>query len=259
MAKHASAATGKLSEPDTPHDSGAAVSDQTQPESPATGEESRPKVASPTPGAGESSVTTTPSTAEVDEEGGEGDPDADDTADFDAEESAEGEVRKRRRISMSPLRAGLLVVMLTIVALGALGGWLGYHDYQSHKAQQQRDLFLKVGRQGALNLTTIDWEHADGDVQRILGSATGTFYEDFSNRAQVFVDFVKQAKSKSVGTITEAALESESGNEAQVMVAVSVRTTNAAAPEQDPRAWRMRISVQRVGNEAKVSNVAFVP
>ena len=131
--------------------------------------------------------------------------------------------------------------------------------YQAHQAQEQRKLFLQAGRQGALNLTTIDWEHADGDVQRILGSATGTFYEDFSNRAQVFVDFVKQAKSKSVGTITEAALESESGNEAQVMVAVSVRTTNAAAPEQDPRAWRMRISVQRVGNEAKVSNVAFVP
>jgi len=233
MAKHASAATRKLSEPDAPHDSGAAVSDQPQPESHATEEESRPKVALSTPGDGES-------------------------ADSD-EEPAEEEVRKRRRISMSPLRAGLLMVMLTIFALGGLGGWLGYHDYQSHKAQQQRDLFLKVGRQGALNLTTIDWEHADGDVQRILGSATGTFYDDFSNRAQVFVDFVKQAKSKSVGTITEAALESESGNEAQVMVAVSVRTTNAAAAEQDPRAWRMRISVQRVGNEAKVSNVAFVP
>jgi len=248
MAKHASAATGKLSEPDTPHDSGAAVSGQAQPESAPAEEESRPKVAS-----------TAEADEEADKEAADGDPAADDVADFDAEESAEDEVRKRRRVSLPPLRAGLLVVVLTICALGGLGGWLGYHAYQSREAQQQRDLFLQVARQGALNLTTIDWEHADADVQRILGSATGGFYEDFSNRVQPFVDFVKQAKSKSVGTITEAALESESGNEAQVMVAVSVKTANAAAPEQDPRSWRMRISVQKVGNEAKVSNVAFVP
>jgi len=43
------------------------------------------------------------------------------------------------------------------------------------------------------------------------------------------------------------------------LVAVTVKTSNAGAPEQAPRAWRMRISVQKVGDEAKVSNVEFVP
>ena len=68
-----------------------------------------------------------------------------------------------------------------------------------------------------------------------------------------------KAKSTTVGTITEAGLESETAGTAQVLVAVTVKTSNAGAPEQDPQAWRMRISVQKVGDQAKVSNVEFVP
>ena len=160
---------------------------------------------------------------------------------------------------MSHVRLALIAGLALVVALAGLTGWLGFRTYQSHRADEQHKLYLQVGRQGALNLTTIDWEHADQDVQRILDSATGTFYDDFQKRAQPFVEVVKQAKSKSVGTIAEAGLESEAADGAQVLVAVTVKTSNAGAPEQAPRAWRMRISVQKVGDDAKVSNVEFVP
>ena len=182
------------------------------------------------------------------------DGDEDSAADYD--EEAPDEEAGQAKPRMSHLRiAGLALV----VVLAGLTGWLGFRAYQSHQADEQRKLFLQVGRQGALNLTTIDWQQADADVQRVLDSATGTFYDDFQKRAQPFVEVVKQAQSKSVGTIAEAGLESESDNDAQVLVAVTVKTSNAGAPEQAPRAWRMRISVQKVGDEAKVSNVEFVP
>ena len=119
-------------------------------------------------------------------------------------------------------------------------------------------MFLQVGRQAALNLTTIDFEHADEDVQRVLDSSTGTFYDDFNARAQPFKEVVKQAKSKSVGTIAEAGVETETEDGADVLVAVTVRTSNAGAAEQEPRAWRMRITVQKVDDGAKVANVRFV-
>ncbi len=96
-------------------------------------------------------------------------------------------------------------------------------------------------------------------MQRILDSATGTFYDDFQARAQPFVEVVKQAQSKSVGTVAEAGLVSESENQAEVLVAVTVETSNAGAPEQAPRAWRMRITVQKVGDDVKVAKVDFVP
>jgi Mce-associated membrane protein len=180
-----------------------------------------------------------------------------DSADVDEEAAAEEAAPAKPR--MSHLRLATIVGLVLVVALAALTGWLGFRTYQSHQADEQRKLFLQVGRQGALNLTTIDWQQADANVQRILDSATGTFYDDFQKRAQPFVEVVKQAQSKSVGTIAEAGLESESDNGAQVLVAVTVKTSNAGAPEQAPRAWRMRIYVQKVGDEAKVSNVEFVP
>src|ERR1700694_6041872 len=100
-----------------------------------------------------------------------------------------------RRSTMSPLRAATVFEVALLIALGILAGWLGLKAHQSHQADQQRALFLQVARQGALNLTTIDWHHAESDVQRILSSATGTFHDDFTNRSQPFIDVVHQAQS----------------------------------------------------------------
>jgi Mce-associated membrane protein len=160
---------------------------------------------------------------------------------------------------MSHVRLAAIVGLVVVLALGGLTGWLGFRAYQSHQLDAQRKLFVQVGRQGALNLTTIDFQHVDADVQRILDSATGTFYDDFQKRSQPFTEVVKQVKSKSVGSVTEAGLESESDDQAQVLVAVAVNTTVEGQPEQQPRAWRMRITVQKVGEDTKVSNVEFVP
>ncbi|KLO31370.1 hypothetical protein ABW16_00375 [Mycolicibacter heraklionensis] len=151
------------------------------------------------------------------------------------------------------------VGVAAIAALCAMVGWFGYRGYQTHLAQQQRQLFLQAGRQGALNLTTIDYAQADADIQRILDSATGSFRDDFEKRSQPFIDVVKKAQSRSEGTITEAGLESQDGNEARVLVAVTVKTSLAGAAEPEPRAWRMRMTVQQVGDAVKVANVEFVP
>lgn len=160
---------------------------------------------------------------------------------------------------VSPVRLATLAGLVVVVAAGLLVGFLGYRAMQSQRDADRDHLFLEVARQGAVNLTTVDWQEVDADVQRILDSATGSFYDDFSTRSRPFVEVVKQAQSKSVGTVTEAGLESESGDQAKVLVAVAVKTTNAGSAEQTPRVWRMRVEVQKVGDQAKVSNVEFVP
>jgi Mce-associated membrane protein len=191
----------------------------------------------------------------VDEAAEEADEKAADDAADDAEDGAAVAPKPR----MPHVRLALIAGLVAVVALAGLTGWMGYRAYDSYQGEKQRQLFLQVGRQGALNLTTINWEHAEADVQRVLDSATGQFYDDFQNRSAPFIEVVKQAQSKSEGSISDAGLESASSAEAQVLVAVTVNTSNVGAPQQEPRAWRMRLTVTKVGDEAKVSNVEFVP
>ena len=173
-------------------------------------------------------------------------------------EDVEDDTAATVKTKMTHVRLATILGLVAVVALAALCGWLGFRTYESRKAADERNLFLQVGRQAALNLTTIDFEHADEDVQRVLDSSTGTFYDDFQARAQPFKEVVKQAKSKSVGAIAEAGVESITQDGAEVLVAVTVKTSNAGAAEQEPRAWRMRITVQKVDDGAKVANVRFV-
>jgi Mce-associated membrane protein len=190
---------------------------------------------------------------ELSEETSEADDTAGETEDDDA--GVEPAPAKRR---MSHVRLATIVGLITCVALACLCGWLGFRAHESRQDAAERDLYLQVGRQGALNLTTIDFEHVDDDVKRVLDSSTGEFYDDFEARAQPFTEVVKQAKSKSVGTIAEAGIQSVRDDGADVLVAVTVKASNAGTAEQDPRAWRMLITVQRVGDDVKVAKVRFV-
>lgn len=157
------------------------------------------------------------------------------------------------------IRRGLVAGVAAVLVLAALCGWLGYRVEQGRQADRQRALLIEVARQGAVNLTTIDYQQADSDVQRILDSSTGEFRADFQQRSAPFIDVVKKAKSVSVGTVTEAGLESSSGPQGRVLVAVTVKTTSGGVADQQPRYWRMRITVQQDGPGAKVSAVDFVP
>lgn len=187
---------------------------------------------------------------------------AEDAEDFDAEEadvtgqSTKNPLRQRFAGTLTPVTVGLVI----IVALAGLAGWLGYRVHQDREVQAQRNLYVQVARQTAINLTTIDYAEVDADIKRVLDSATGAFHDEFQNRSKPFVEVVKKVQSKSEGTIAEAGLLTYTKDQAQVLVAVAVKTSMAAAPpDQEPRRWRMRLTVDKTGDSAKVSNVEFVP
>jgi Mce-associated membrane protein len=152
----------------------------------------------------------------------------------------------------------LIAGTMILVVLGATSGWLGYQTLQAQRVNTEREHYLQAVRQTALNLTTIDYSRAEADVQRIIDGATGEFREGFSERAQPFIDTVKRAQSRSVGTVTQAGLESMKHGQAQAIVAVTVTTTSVAGVEDAPKSWRMRLGMESTSDGVKASRVEFV-
>lgn len=162
------------------------------------------------------------------------------------------------RAGARPVRVALILGLVTVAVLGGLIGWLGVRSAATNDLAAQRELFLSAGRQGALDLTTIEASDADAAVQRILDSSTGAFHDDFKNNSGPFLEVLKETRSSSRGTVTEAAVESLSEDRAQVLVTVGIKTVTPGEPDQPERLWRMRIGVQKSGAGAKVSEVVFV-
>lgn len=154
---------------------------------------------------------------------------------------------------------GFIAMITAIVAVTALAGWFGFQLQQAHNQKILRAQLLETGRQAAVNLTTIDSATIDADIKRILDSATNPFATEFGENATRFADVVRQARSKSVGTVTAAGIETQEGENANVLVSVSVTTTTARVLEDRPRLWRMRITVHLENEGVRISQVGFVP
>jgi Mce-associated membrane protein len=151
---------------------------------------------------------------------------------------------------------------VTLVALGVLAALtvgLGYLDHTVRARDELRRAMVEAATTGVVNLTTIDHEHIDADVARILDSSTGAFRDDFEQRAQPFADAARTAQSTSVGTVDEAAVQSIDGDSGRVLVALTVMTSNRGLPEKAPRAWRTVVTVTDTSDGLKVSQVEFVP
>lgn len=157
----------------------------------------------------------------------------------------------------TPGRATITAGLLVCVMLMGLVASLSYQAYRTHQTQDQRQRFLEVGRQGAVDLTSIDYRHAPEDVARILNTSSGEIHQNFEQRAQPFIKVVQQVKAATKATISEAGLETVEENEAQVLVALRVERWINDAP-QEPNYFRMRINVKLVDGSMKMTNVEFV-
>ncbi len=155
-------------------------------------------------------------------------------------------------------RFALIGGLIAAVSLAGLVGWLGFRAYEARERENQRSVFEQAAQDVAVNLSTVDYQHADADAQRIQDSAIGTFADSFARHKQLYIDQAKQSRSRSLGTVTDIGLESQSGDQGRVLVAVTVKPAEPAPADQVPQLFRMRITVHKVGDGAKISDVAFV-
>jgi Mce-associated membrane protein len=191
--------------------------------------------------------------------------DTDGQSDDDADDSVGGlpvKQRRWRRRGQPRRNRAVVGAALAVVIICALLGASGYMAWKHRAVAQERHRsaeFAAAARQGVVSLTSMDFHTAQQDVQRVLDNSTGPFKDDFQTRAGDFTKTVEQSKVVTKGTVNAAAVESMTDNSAVVLVAATSEVTNSAGAKQEPRAWRLSVSVSDDAGQIKMSKVEFVP
>jgi Mce-associated membrane protein len=165
----------------------------------------------------------------------------------------------RRRIRRPSGRT--VVTSAALVVLIVLVGVNGFLAWRHHGADQLRDRaaqFAAAAQQGVVNMTTLDFTKAGADVARVLDGSTGEFRSDFASRVDDFTSVVRDSKVVTAGTVNATAVESMTADSAVVLVAATSTVTNAAGAKEEPRKWRLSVTVTRDDNQLKMSKVEFV-
>lgn len=193
----------------------------------------------------------------------------DDGADSDvdtssAHDTVDTQPRLRGLSRLSRIKASTIVTGAAILAIAlALSGSvrLVIEHREAVRLRQHAAEFSAAARQGVVTLTSMDFNNANQSVQRVIDDATGSFKDEFQKTAGDFVKVVEQSKVISHGTVESAAvdLDTMTDTSAVVLVASTSEITNAAGAKQDPRSYRLIVTIARDGDQLKMSKVEFVP
>ena len=111
-----------------------------------------------------------------------------------------------------------------------------------------------------VNLLAIDHSTAQDSVRRVLDGSTGKFRTNFEETAEDFIKALQDEKITTTATVNDAAVESMTAEGATVLISATSRREDAKAPkdQQEPRVWRIVLTLERDGSGIKMSGVEFV-
>ena len=186
----------------------------------------------------------------------------------DAESRAETDVEAVEAVEAEPPTApqsprrliGAVIAALTTVAFLAATGYMLFTHQEKNRQRQQIAEYAAAARQGVINLMSIDYATADESVKRVIDGSTGRFRANFEETADDFAKALKDEKIVTRATVNDAAVESLTGDSAVVLISATSRREGQQAPkdQQEPRLWRIVLTLQRDGGQIKMSGVEFV-
>jgi Mce-associated membrane protein len=161
-----------------------------------------------------------------------------------------------RRSARRLIAAGAAVVVLC--ALLGLSGFMAWKGHGAEQLRQREAEAAAVARQGVVNIMSLDFTNAQGDVQRVLDSATGRFRDDFRSESEFLIKALEESKVVTEVTVNGVAVESVSADAAVVLVAAQSKASNATDPRQDPQQFRVAVTLARDSGALKMSQVDFL-
>lgn len=167
------------------------------------------------------------------------------------------DVKRRWRPKLATVLAG--VAILVSGALLAASGYVVWFHQQADREQQRRAEFAAAASQAAVTLMSIDSAKAEDNVKQIVDNSTGQFKEDIESSAEDLVRAAQDSKATTKATAKATAVQSMDADSAVVLVSTATTVSNSAGANQQPRNWRLSVTMVRDGEQIKMSKVEFVP
>ncbi|WP_242663674.1 hypothetical protein [Mycobacterium syngnathidarum] len=149
-------------------------------------------------------------------------------------------------------------ILLSGVLLAASGYMLWFHRQTDHE-QQRRAEFAAAASQAAVTLMSIDSATAQDNVRQIIDNSTGQFKDDIQSSAEDLVKAAQDSKATTKATVRASAVQSMDTDSAVVLVSSATTVSNSAGANQQPRNWRLSLTMVEGGGQIKMSKVEFVP
>ncbi|HNM94685.1 MAG TPA: hypothetical protein PKM47_12110 [Mycobacterium sp.] len=174
------------------------------------------------------------------------------------DEPAEVPPAKKRRL---PGRAALAASLVLVAVAGLLGatGWMLWEHRKADVERHRSAEYAAAARQGVVNLMSMDYAHAQESVQRVIDDSMGRMKTNFEDTSKDLIKALQDSKMVTKVTVNDAAVESMDEETATVLIAATSHREGPNAPKEDqqPRVWRVVVTVQRDGGQIKMSDVEF--
>jgi Mce-associated membrane protein len=167
---------------------------------------------------------------------------------------------QKRRLRLPGLEAmAAALVMLVIAGLLSVTGWMLWEHRKAADERHHTAEYAAAARQGVVNLMSMDYTQAKESVQRVIDDSIGKFKNNFQDTAQDLIKALQDSKMVTKVTVNDAAVEAMDDETATVLVAATSHREGPNAPKEDqqPRVWRMVVTLQRDGGQIKMSDVEF--
>jgi Mce-associated membrane protein len=175
----------------------------------------------------------------------------------DVDEDAPAHKRRLHRPGLKGVAATLVVVM--IAGLLGVTGWMLFEHRKATAERHQTAEYAAAARQGVVNLMSMDYTQAKESVQRVIDDSIGKFRNNFEDSSQDLIKALQDSKMVTKVTVNDTAVEAMDEETATVLVAATSRREGPNAPKEDqqPRVWRVVVTMQRDGGQIKMSDVEF--
>lgn len=145
-------------------------------------------------------------------------------------------------------RTGRLIAALLIAILAVAVGVLGYLLWQDHRQDELRRSAAQDASRLVVQLATYDHNDVDANLDAVVAEATPGFAERYREVSDGLRELLARGEGTSTGTVTNAAVESISGDTAIVLVFLDQEITNVTVPDGRVDSSRMVVTVVRDGD-----------